>query len=158
MQYIATEVQKLIDQRYRLTIMIVAVFFISVIVFMLVGRFVTPGESTPGSEKWGQTIYSIVIVLGVITVALRRILMSRMLMSQAAAGGAGAVLRQMSTISIIGAAMGEATAIIGLVAYLLTADYQYSWRLGAVGLFLILYSFPRRGEWVRKVIEYSSEK
>jgi hypothetical protein len=44
-------------------------------------------------------------------------------------------------------------AIAGLVLYLLTGDYQYSWRLGVVGLFLLVYSLPRRGEWERAVAE-----
>ncbi len=158
MEYIPAETQKLIDQRYKTTLIIVVAFLFSVVVFLIIGKVITPGEATPGSEKWGKGIYSIVIVLGVTAVALRRIFMSRMLIGQAAAGGPGAVLRHLGTVSVIGAAIAEAVAIIGLVAYMMTADYQYSWRLGVVGLFLVLYSIPRRGEWVRKVIEYAGEK
>ena len=57
---------------------------------------------------------------------------------------------------IIIGAIAEAVGISGLIFYRLTGDYQYSWRLGVVAILLILYSFPRRGEWERAVAE--SEK
>ena len=158
MDYIPSDTQKIIDQRYKSTLMFVATFLFSVVMFLFIAQVISPAESAPGSEKWGRVIYSTVVVLGVMVVALRRIFLSRMMLSQAASGGVSALLRQLGMTSIIGAAIAEAVAIIGLIAYMMTSDYQYSWRLGVVAIFLILYSFPRRGEWVRAVIANTAEK
>jgi hypothetical protein len=48
-------------------------------------------------------------------------------------------------------------AILGFVAYSLTGDYQFCWRLSVVGLLLILYGFPRRWEWERAVVAHAQE-
>jgi hypothetical protein len=93
-----------------------------------------------------------VIAIGLIVVILRRILMSKMALGQASIRGVGATLNKLTTATIVCLAIAELTAILGLVFYLMTGDYQYSWRLGGVGILLTLYSFPRRGEWERAVI------
>ncbi len=62
-----------------------------------------------------------------------------------------AILGALGTASIIGAALGEVVSILGLVGFMVTGDQGYSWRLGGLGLALIMYSFPRRGEWARAV-------
>jgi len=67
------------------------------------------------------------------------------------------ILGALGTTSIIGAALGEIVAILGLVGYMVTGDWNYSWRLGALGLALIIYSFPRRGEWARVVSSAAKE-
>lgn len=151
MDYISVAHQKAIAPRYRTACVLVAAFAASVLIYMLIARLITPGAPQPGSEKWGQPIYSAVIVLGLMVVILRRVLLSRPVMAPAATQGAPAVLNRLMMVTVIAAAVAEIIAVLGLVCYFLTGDYQYSWRLGLVSLFLLAYSFPRRREWERAV-------
>lgn len=151
MEYISAENQKSISQTYRTAAILVAAFCITVLVFMLVAKFITPNEIMPGSESWMQPVYSGVIVLGLVVVILRRILLSKMVMGKAAMRGIGHVLKNLMDMTVICCVLSELAAIAGLVLYLLTGDYQYSWRLSIVSLFLLIYTFPRRGEWERAV-------
>ncbi len=151
MQYLSAEHQKALSGSYRLAVILAISFFVAMAVIMLVGRTLRPGEAMAGSEKWGQPVYAAVIVMGVAIVVLRRILMSRMVMGQTARVGVRTTLDNLIKVMIICLAIAEIVGITGLTFYLITGDYQYSWRLGVVGLLLILYSFPRRGEWERAV-------
>lgn len=158
MDYLSVEDQKALSQRYRLAVILVMAFCISVLVYLLVAKLVPPRESVPGSETWMQPVYSGAIVLGISVVALRRIMLSKMFMRQATVRGVPAVLSSLQAMTIICCALAELAAIGGLLLYFLTGDYQYSWRLGIVSLFLLIYSFPRRGEWERAVAESAKLK
>ncbi|HKX30780.1 MAG TPA: hypothetical protein VJ302_24025 [Blastocatellia bacterium] len=151
MEYISVADQKIFNQRYKMAATVVAAFGLTVLVYMLVARIVIPTDFVPGSEKWSGQIYIGVIVLGLIVVVLRRLLLSSLLMKQAASRGAQAVLSKLLIVTVVCAVIAEVVAIAGLVFYLLTGDYQYSWRLGMVSLFLIIYSFPRRREWAHLI-------
>ncbi len=151
MEYISAEHQKELGRTYKMAAIIVVAFCITVFVYMLVAKFITPNEITPGSESWMNPVYSAAIVLGLVVVVLRRIMLSRMVMGPAAMRGVRHVLRNMLNMTIICCVLSEIAAIGGLMLYLLTADFQYSWRLSAVSLFLLIYTFPRRGEWERAV-------
>ena len=153
MEYISSENQKALDHRYQVTMLVVMAFGIGVMICLLMAKFIKPGESLPGSEKWMQPVYSAAIVIGLSVVVIRRIVLSKLVIGPAAARGLSAVLNTLQAMTIICGALAEAVAIAGLTLYLLTADYQYSWRLGLVSLFLLVYSFPRRGEWDRAVAE-----
>lgn len=137
MEYISVEQQKALAGRYRLACILTLAFGVTVGIFMLVGRVLTPsGAPLPGSEKWQRTVYSGVIVLGLMIVLLRRVLMSRSMMNQAATRGVHSVLNKLQAVTITSLAAAEIVAILGLVLYLLSGDYQYSWRLGVVSLLL----------------------
>ena len=151
MEYIPVEYQQALAQRYRTAAIIVMAFCVSVLLYLVIAKFITVDDIKPGVETWQQPVYSAVIVLGVVVVALRRILMSKPLMATATERGAGAVLQHLFTMTIVICALAEIAAIGGLVLYVMPGDYQYSWRLGVVSLFLLLYTFPRRGEWARAV-------
>ncbi|HQR32308.1 MAG TPA: hypothetical protein PLK30_06205 [Blastocatellia bacterium] len=153
MEYISIEHQKALAQQYRTAAIIVVAFCISVLVYLIIAKFITIDDIKPGTEPWAQPVYSAVIVLGVVVVALRRILMSKTMMATAKQRGAIAVLRHLFTITVIICALAEIAAIGGLALYLITGDYQYSWRLGVVSLFLLLYTFPRKSEWERAVAD-----
>lgn len=153
MQYVSVAHQKAIAPRYRQAVVIVGGIAASVLLYLLIARFITPGFGQPGSQTWQQPVYSGVLVLGLVIVVLRRLLMSRSAMKSAAADGADGVLRRLLTVTVVIAAAAELIAILGLILYLLTADYQYSWRLGVISLLLLAYAFPRRGEWERIVTE-----
>jgi len=151
MEYIPVEHQQAFAQRYRTAAIIVMAFIISVLVYMLVAKFITVDDIKPGTESWVQPVYSAAIVLGVVVVALRRILLSKTMMGTAMQRGAGAVLKHLFTMTVILCALAELTGIAGLALYLLTGNYDYSLRLGAVSLIVLLYTFPRKGEWERAV-------
>ncbi len=152
MEYISVEHQKALAQRYKTAMILAFVFLATVLVIILIARIITPKEVVPGSEKWMQPMFASVIAIGLIVVFLRRILMSQMVLGQASLRGVNVVLDKLMTATIVCLAIAEFVAILGLVFYFLTGDYQYSWRLGVVSVLLILYSFPRRGEWERVVI------
>lgn len=153
MEYIPVEHQQALGQRYRTAAIIVGAFCISVLINMLVAKLMPVDDIKPGTETWQQPAYSAVIVLGVVVVALRRIMMSKMLMGTATQRGPSAVLQHLFMMTIIICALAEIAAIGGLVLFQMTGDYQYSWRLGVVSLFLLLYTFPRKGEWERAVAD-----
>lgn len=147
MSYVSVEHQKIIAPKIRTATLIVSALIVSVIVYLILARLITPSYSTPGSESWQGRAYGGVLILGLLTVVLRRLLMSGTVMQQAAAGGVEKLVRRLVTVTIVIAALAELIAILGLILYLASADYQYSWRLGMVGLFLLAYAFPRRREW-----------
>jgi hypothetical protein len=151
MQYVSVEHQKAIAPRYRVATMIVASFAATVLLFLLIARVVTPDSFVPGSEQWQKMIYAGVLILGLWIVVLRRLMMSQAMMNRAATRGVGGVLQRLMTVTILIAAAAELVAILGFTFYMLTGDYQYSWRLGVVSLCLLAYAFPRRGEWERIV-------
>ncbi|MBL8192060.1 MAG: hypothetical protein JNK38_28880 [Acidobacteria bacterium] len=151
MEYLSVENQKAVAQRYRTAVIIVMAFGITVLVYMLMARILTPKEIMPGSERWQQPIYSAAIVLGLVVVILRRLLLSNMMIRSAIQRGVHAVLQHLFMVTIVICALAEIAAIGGLMLYLLTGDYQYSWRLSIVSLFLFAYNFPRRREWERAV-------
>jgi hypothetical protein len=147
MSYVSVEHQKIIAPKFRTATLIVSFFALSVIVYLILARLITPSYSEPGSESWQGRVYAGVLILGLLTVVLRRLLMSGAAMKQAAAGGVEKLVRRLVTVTILLAALAELIAVLGLILYLRSADYQYSWRLGMVGLFLLAYAFPRRREW-----------
>ena len=147
--YISVEDQKVIAQRYRTGVILTLALAVSVLVYLLIARIITPETTIPGSEKWIQPIFIVVIVLGLAVVLIRRGLMSQALLAKVAAGGLNALLGRLLTITIICLVIAELVGLLGLVFYLLTGYYEYSWRLGVVSILLILYSFPRRSEWER---------
>ncbi len=158
MDYLSVENQKALDQRYKTGVILVFVFCVTVLIYLLIARFINPGEPLPSAETWKRPVFAGVIVLGLIVVILRRVLMSQIVMRQATLRGVEAVLSKLLTTTIICLVVAEVVAILGLFFYFFTGDYQYSWRLGVVSILLILYSFPRRGEWKRAVITSAKER
>jgi TRAP-type C4-dicarboxylate transport system permease small subunit len=147
--YISVENQQALTQGYSRGVKLVLAIGLSVLIFMSIARFISPGDTLPGSEKLVRPIFIVVIVLGLIVVSLRRLLMSQSMMAKVASRGVNALLARLLTITVICLAVAFLVCIMGFTFYLLTGDYEYSWRLGVVSLLLIFYSFPRRGEWER---------
>jgi hypothetical protein len=145
--YISVENQKALGQVYGTGVKLGLLMALSAVVFMFIARLISP-EGLPGSERF-RPVYVAVIVLGVIVIAIRRLLMSQTILSKVAPRGVNALLSRMLMTTIICLAIGNLVAIMGLTFYLLTGDYEYSWRLGAISILLVLYSFPRRKEWER---------
>jgi len=152
MQYISVEHQRAISERYKVASIIVFAFCVSVVVFIVIGRFIEPPEIVPGSERLNTLIPPAVIVLALGVIVLRRVWMSVLVRGVAARAGVSAVLNRLVQMTIICAALSEIVAVVGLVFYMLTGNYRYSLILNMVSLMLLFYTaFPRRGEWDRAV-------
>jgi TRAP-type C4-dicarboxylate transport system permease small subunit len=147
--YISVENQKELANSHRTGVKIFFVIALSVLAFMLIARFISPNTTLPGSEGLNRPIFIAVIVLGLGVIAVRRLLMSQLMMAKLAPRGVNALLGRLLMTTVICLAIAALIGIMGFTFFLLTGDYEYSWRLGGVSLFLVLYSFPWRGEWER---------
>jgi hypothetical protein len=157
MEFISSTDQKTLNARYQNTALVVVALGASVVLYLVIGRVITPPRPAIDAAPWGQAFYLAALMIGLAVVAVRRLMLSRSRLSLAAKRGTNAVFGSLGTSSIIGAALGDVVGILGLVAYLMIGDPDYSWRLGVVGLLLIIYSFPRRGEWARAVSEATKD-
>lgn len=151
MEYIASTDQQILNARYRTAVVIALAFASSIIVFLIVAQLIKVEPKLTETIDWRRIIYSTAVVIGFLAVVLRRLLLSRAFMMNTARQGVSAVLGRLMLVSIVGGAMGESVGIMGFLGYLVTGDFDYSWRLGAIGLMLVAYSFPRRNEWARNV-------
>jgi hypothetical protein len=147
--YISVENQKALANSYRKGVKLVLIFGPSVLVFMLIGRFISPNTTLLSSERLFLPIIIAVIILGLVAITVRRLLMSQSMMAKVAPRGVNALVGRLLTSTVVCLTIAVLVGIMGLVFYLLTGDYEYSWRLGVVGIMLTLYSFPRRHEWER---------
>jgi hypothetical protein len=147
--YISVENQRELANSYRTGVKIVFLIATSVLVFMLIARYISLDTTLPGSERWVRPVLITVIILGLTVIMVRRLLMSQSMMAKVAPRGVKALVGRLLTTTIICLVIAELVGIMGLAFYLITGDYEYSWRLGVISLLLILYSFPRRGEWER---------
>ena len=152
MQYISVEHQKAISERYKLASIIVIAFCVTVVAFIIIARFIEPPEIVPGSERLISIVPIVVIVMAMAAIILRRVWMSAMVLGVAARTGVNAVLNRLLQMTVVCAALSEMVAIVGLMFYILTANYRYGLILNLVSLMLLFYTaFPRRGEWERAV-------
>lgn len=150
MQYVSAEQQQPLDQAYRTAVIIVLAFCFTPLLLMTLGYFIAvKGSAIRTIEDFlllKKVAYGGALIAGLIVVALRRFWFNYL---RSSAASVQIVLKRLRLLSILGAVFGELVAIIGFIAYSLTSDYQFCWRLGVIGLLLILYSFPRRWEWER---------
>ena len=152
MQYISVEHQKAISERYKFASIIVIAFCVSVVAFIIIARFIKPPEIVPGSERLITIVPVVVIVMAMAAVILRRVWMSAMVLGVAARAGVNAVLNRLVQMTVVCGAVSEMVAVVGLMFYMLTANYRYGLILNLVSLMLLFYTaFPRRGEWERAV-------
>ena len=157
MQYLSTADQRAIEQTYKITVIIALAFCFTPL--LLVGLAWILGAQhavITDPERYlllNKAAYGGALVAGLIVVGLRRFWTNVLLRAGKGKRPAATVLNQLRLLAILSGVFGELVAILGFVAYSLTADFQFCWRLGVVGLLLILYSFPRRGEWERAVAQ-----
>lgn len=150
MGYIASIDQKALDERYLVTAVIVVACGASALVFLIMPRLIYIEPGVVGAINWTNLLYTAALLIGLSVVLMRRILLSRVTLGAAARKGPKAVLGRLSAASIVCAALGESVGVLGLVGYLVTGD-SFAWPVGIISLLLIIYSFPRRSEWVRAV-------
>ena len=159
MGYISSADLKSLEQRYRVTAVLVLGLGFSALILMILPMILRIETPVPSETNWPRILATSALLLGLASVLLRRILLSRPMLSSAAKQGAESVLGRLSMTSVITAALGEAVGIAGLVGFLMTGD-SFAWPLGAVSLILVAYSFPRRAEWARalELVERQADK
>lgn len=156
MQYVSVENQKTLDQTFRITVIIVLAFCFTPLLLMALGYFIgAKGGAIRDIETYllmTKAAYGGALIAGLGVVALRRFWMRFL---RGGKSPASALLGKLRVLALLSAALGEVVAIIGFIAFSLSGDYQFCWRLGIVGLLLILYSFPRRWEWERTLATHA---
>ena len=153
MQYISVEHQRAIGERYKVASIIVFAFCVTVVAFIFIARFIEPPEIVPGSERLTAIVPVVVIIMAMAAIILRRVWMSAMVLRVAVRAGVNEVLNRLMQMTVICAALSEMVAVVGLMFYILTANYRYGLILNLVSLMLLFYTaFPRRGEWERAVV------
>ena len=161
MQYISTTHQKALEQTYKTTVIIALVFCFTPLLFIGVGRFlkVSPG-ATVTMEQYvllNKIAYGGALLAGLLVVGLRRFWTKVVLRTGKGQRSIPALLNQLRLWAIMSGVLGELVAILGFVAFSLSTDFQFCWRLGVVALLLILYSFPRRSEWERVIASQAQD-
>lgn len=152
MQYISVENQKAADQTYRLSVIIVLAFCFTPVLLMVLGRFIHARAAyyDPATlELIKKLAYGSALLLGLLVVVLRRFGMAWITGKRQRS--VSSVLSNLRLLTLVSAVLGELVALVGFVAFSLTSDYEYCWRLGVVSLLLVLYSFPRRWDWDRAI-------
>jgi len=155
MQYLSTANQKALEQTYKITVIIALAFCFTPLLLIGSARILGAQHAViTDPEQYlllNKAAYGGVLVAGLIVVGLRRFWMNVLLRVGKGNRPVSTVLNQLRLLAILSGVFGELVAILGFVAFSLTADFQFCWRLGVVGLLLVLYGFPRRGEWERAV-------
>ena len=149
MEYVAVAHQDALNRTWRQTALILAVFAFTPILLVMIGRFAIK-ETFDGDLatyfKITKLVYGGTIAIGLCVIVLRRF---GALWVRRAASSAVSKLKQLQALTLVTAGLGELVGILGFVAFVITRDFQFCWRLGVVSLVIILYCFPRRSEWAR---------
>ena len=143
------EHQNELDRRWKMTALMLAFFALTPILLVIVGYFFIKESFDGDLARYYQItrwLYGGTIIIGLCIIALRRL--GTMWVGRMAAS-ASSKLVKLQTLTIITVALGELIGILGFVAFLVTGDFQFCWRLGVVSLVIILWCFPRRAEWAR---------
>jgi hypothetical protein len=147
MAYSPASEQSSLNSVYRKTALIVGALALSALLVLIAGYFVPPAFN--GNPRFISAVYAIAPVMGLAIVMARRLMLSQASLMRIQSRGSAALLNHLSKVSVICAALGESVAVVGLVGYLVTGQYDVSLRLGIIGILLILYSYPRQWEWSR---------
>lgn len=151
MEYVAVSHQNDLDGRWKITVLILLFLAITSILLVIVGRFLIKESFDGDLARYYQItrlLYGGTIIIGLCIIALRRL--GTMWVSRTAASASSKLIK-LQTLTIIAAVLGELIGILGFVAFMITGDFQFCWRLGVVSLAIILWCFPRRAEWARAV-------
>ena len=158
MQYLSTIQLKALERAYRLSAILALVFCFTPVLLLGLGWLLPVPPSTVIEPEqavfFNKAVYGAALLAGLLVVALRRLWQSVVLRGSQPLD---AVLRRLRLRAVLSGALGELVAILGFVAFSLTGNYQFCWRLAVVGLLLILYSFPRRAEWAQAVAAHAQE-
>jgi hypothetical protein len=145
------EPQSLMNGPYRRAQGVLGGLLLAVLGALVIGSQRSPGAWNPAFDTWTRPIYGGALVLGLLVIMTRRLVFSPLVMRPLSRQGGEVVLRALTGMTLV---LGVVAAVVGIggpLFYQKTGDAQYLWRLGGIGLLLLVYSLPRRAEWERAI-------
>lgn len=99
-----------------------------------------------------QAIYGAVFVLSIGVIVLRRWLFGAGRLGRIAERrGIEGVIEHLLRATLVLGGTSEAVVLFGFVLSVLTRVFEDMWRLGGIGLILLLYTYPWRSMWYRAI-------
>ncbi len=147
-----------LDAAHRTAKVLVLVFAASIVFYTVIGVVIfqtAVGEPRPFQHRIPFFVAVLFLSLG--SIALRRT-QFRWLRLEVIGGlkGVEGLIKHLSTMTIISAALAETIGLLALIIVFFGGDMRDIITVGAVGLLVALSSYPRRAAW-RKIVEYFVE-
>lgn len=115
-------------------------------------RFLVPKPDPFVDGVWKITI----LILGLGSIAFRRTMFSTMrLQDIGGVRGAKGLLNTLAGTTLKVAFIGDAIALSGFVAMLLTGNDRYTYAAGLIAVVVLLYCLPTRSSWERTLYRYA---
>jgi hypothetical protein len=151
--------QKATLAAYRAATMIVAALAFSIGLYLAVGFLLTSGRSAGADiDSLRKIIYPAAVLLAVGSIVIRRALLGWPRLEKIGSErGSAAVARHLLNVSLISAALGEMTAVLGLILAIVGGQLIDFLRLGGVGLVVVILNYPRRRAWERTIDYFASQ-
>ena len=131
--------------------LLIATILLSIVAFL--GRsFLTQQQNPP----LDIALRIVILSFGLGSIALRRTKFAAMRLQDigALSGGSG-LLSTLERTTIQVAFLGEAIAVVGLIATVLTGNDYYTYGAGLVAVAVLLYCYPTRTSWQRTLQEFA---
>jgi hypothetical protein len=142
-----------ISASHRVATIVVLAIASSIALYALIAFAVAAGARPQKDiNQLRIALYLIALILAMGSIVVRRMLLGAdKLDAIVRRQGAANLARHFLNVTIISAALGEAVALIGLMATMLSGEAIDFFRLGAVGLAMVLISYPRRSAWEQTI-------
>ncbi|MCS6816916.1 MAG: hypothetical protein N0A16_03195 [Blastocatellia bacterium] len=99
-----------------------------------------------------QALYGAAFVMSIGVIVLRRWLFGIGRVGRVAQRhGIVGVIEHLLKSTIILGAISESVVLVGFVLSMLTRVFEDMWRLGGIGMVLLLYTYPWRSMWARAI-------
>ncbi|HEU4386849.1 MAG TPA: hypothetical protein VFV34_03565 [Blastocatellia bacterium] len=151
--------QKAAVAAYRTATMIVAALAFSIGLYLAISFMLTAGRRTTADvEGLRKIVYPAAVLLAIGSIVIRRTLLGWPRLERlGTTRGSAAVARHLLNVSLISAALGELTALLGLLLAILGGELIDFLRLGGVGLVVVALNYPRRRAWERTIGYFASK-
>lgn len=151
-----SEVQAELVRRQQSTLRVVLILIgttvtLSIIAFAIKG-LLAPKPDPTVDAAWKITI----VILGLGSIAFRRTMFSTMrLRDVGGVSGAKGLLTTLANTTIKVALIGEAIAVSGFIATILTGNDRYTYGAGIIAIVVLLYCLPTRSSWERTIHRFA---
>jgi hypothetical protein len=137
---------------FRAVLVLLGTTILLSIVAFIIRRFLVPKIDPTIDAAWKITI----VILGLGSIAFRRTMFSTMrLRDIGGVAGADGLLNTLAGTTLKVAIIGEAIAISGFVATLLTGNDRYTYGAGIIAVVVLLYCLPTRSSWERMLYQFA---
>lgn len=139
---------QLLEKRYRISVIAVAVQILIMLVLTVIAWFVITYSNNDISEQANVALWATILLIAAGSFVLRRMLFSwERLKSVALLKGIPGLLDNLQANTILLGALGEVVAIMGFLVAVLSGNKFEMLRAGAISLIVFLMNFPRRAVW-----------